>query len=87
MISLEGKKLELTYPCSWDYKIIINSHCNIKHVIENIIGDREYKVSKANNSKNKTYASYKMTLLVHNEDDRVELYTSMKKEKCVKIVL
>ena len=87
VISLEGKKLELTYPCNWDYKIIINSHCNINHIIKNVIGDRDYKISKANNSKNRTYQSYRMTLLVHNEDDRVELYSSLKREDCVKIVL
>ncbi len=87
MISLEGKKLELTYPCTWSYKIVINSHCNINHIIKNAIGDRSYKVSTANNSKNGTYKSYKMTLLVHNEDDRIELYNLLKRENCVKIVL
>jgi len=84
---LEGKKLELEYPCNWHYKIIINSHCNIKHVIENVIGDRDYQLGKPTHSKDKNYISYKVTLLVHNEDERVGLFHEFKKEDCVKIVL
>jgi putative lipoic acid-binding regulatory protein len=85
--SLEGKKVALEYPCNWDYKVIINAHCKIKHIIENVIGDRTYKVTKSNNSKDKTYISYKVSLLVHSDEDRVALFHEFKKEDCVKIVL
>lgn len=87
MISLDDKKLEIEYPCNWVYKVIINAHCNIKHVVENVIGDRTYQVVKSNNSKNKTYESYKVSLLVHSDDDRTSLFHEFKKEDCVKIVL
>jgi putative lipoic acid-binding regulatory protein len=87
VIMLEGKKVELEYPCEWNYKIIINAHCKIKHIVENVIGDRTYKVGKSNNSKDKTYVSYKVSLLVHSDEDRVGLFHEFKKEDCVKIVL
>jgi putative lipoic acid-binding regulatory protein len=87
VISLEDKKLELTYPCNWDYKVIINAHCNIKHIAKNVLGDRTFKITKSNNSKNKTYESYKISLLVHSDDDRTALFSEFKKENCVKIVL
>ena len=87
MVDLSGKKLEITYPASWVYKVIINSHCNIHHVVKNVLGEREFTVQKSNNSKNKTYESFKVTILVHNDDDRVALYHELKKEDCVKIVL
>jgi len=87
VVNLQDKKVEIKYPTFWPYKIIINSHCKIHNVVENVIGKREYKVQKGNNSKNKTYESFKVTILVHSDDDRVTLYEEFKKEDCVKIVL
>ena len=87
MISLDNKKVELEYPCNWDYKVIINTHCNIKHIAKNVLGERIYKIAKSNNSKDKTYVSYKISLLVHSDEDRVALFHELKKEDCVKIVL
>ncbi len=87
MSSLEGKELELEYPCHWDYKVIINAHCKIKHVVEHVLGERTYKITKSKNSKSKTYESYKVSLLVHNDEERVALFHEFKKEDCVKIVL
>ena len=84
---MSDKKVELEYPCNWNYKVIINAHCNINHIAKNVLGERTYKISKSNNSKNKTYESYKVSLLVHSDDDRVTLFHEFKKEDCVKIVL
>ena len=87
MISLDNKKLELEYPCNWDYKVIINTHCHIKHITKNVLGERIYKISQSNNSKDKTYVSYKISLLVHSDEVRIALFQEFKKEDCVKIVL
>ena len=87
MVDLKDKKVEITYPTFWPYKIIINSHCKIHHVVENVIGKREYQVQKGNNSKNKNYESFKVIILVHNDDDRVTIFEELRKEDCVKIVL
>jgi len=57
------------------------------NIDEDILGDREYHLEKSLASKNKTYQSYKVGILVHNDDDRVTLYEELKKEDCVKIVL
>ena len=84
---MRDKKLELEYPCNWDYKVIVNAHCNIKHITKNVLGERIYKISQSNNSKEKTYVSYKISLLVHSDEDRVALFQAFKKEDCVKIVL
>ena len=87
MVNLSDKKVEIKYPTLWHYKVIINSHCKIHHVVENVIGKREYKIAKSNTSKDKKYESFKVTILVHNDDDRVTIYEELKKEDCVKIVL
>jgi len=84
---LEGKKLELEYPCNWDYKVIIHSRCKIEHIVKNVVGDRIYKIGAPKHSKDKNYTSYKVSMLVHSDEDRVTLYEEFKKEDCVKIVL
>ncbi len=87
MVNLNDKKLELTYPCNWDYKVIIHKECDIKDITKCVFGGREHKVTKSNKSKNDKYQSYKVSTLVHNDDDRKELFEQLRKDKNVKIVL
>lgn len=87
MISLDDKKLELTYPCQWNYKVIVEAHIDIKVVAVDILGDREHTVRKSNNSKNGKYLSHNVTLLVHNDDDRHTIFEMFKKDRHVKMVL
>ena len=37
MIDLSDKKLELNYPCSWEYKLVVLETCNIKKCVKEVI--------------------------------------------------
>lgn len=87
MIDLNQHKLELDYPCSWKYKIVILESVNIKYISEDIFGEREHKVKESNVSKKGKFKSYSIELIVHNEDDRKELYKILGEHKEVKMVL
>ncbi len=87
MENLKDKKLELQYPCNWDYKVIVDKECNIHDITKGVFGERDHKVTKSNKSKTEKYHSYKVTTLVHNDDDRKELFEQLRKDKNVKIVL
>jgi len=87
VISLEDKKLELTYPCQWNYKVIIESHVDICTVASFVLGEREHTVRKSNNSKGGKYKSHNVSLLVHNDDDRLEIFHQFKSHGNVKMVL
>ncbi len=87
MISLDDKKLELTYPCQWNYKVIIESHVEISAVTASVLGERDHTVRKSNNSKNGKYKSHNVSLLVHNDDDRHEIFQQFKCHDNVKMVL
>ena len=87
MISLDDKKLELTYPCKWNYKVIIESHLEISTIAALVLGEREHTIKKSNNSKNGKYQSHNISLLVHNDDDRHTIFEQFKKEKAVKMIL
>ena len=87
MVNFKEKKAKIQYPTFWPYKVIINSHCKIHNVVENVIGKKEYKVEKSKNSKNKNYESFNVSILVFSDEERVAIYEELKKENCVKIVL
>lgn len=87
MISLDDKKLELTYPCNWNYKVIIEAHIKISTITASVLGEREHTVRKSNNSKNGKYKSHNVSLLVHNDDDRQMIFEQLKGHKDVKMVL
>ena len=86
-MNLNDKKLELEYPCNWDYKVIIHKECDIHDIAKCVFGDREHTVTESNKSKSEKYQSYNVRTLVHNDDDRKELFEQFKKDKNVKMVL
>ena len=87
MIDLNQHKLELDYPCSWKYKIVILETVNIKYISKDIFGEREHKIKESNVSKKGKFKSYSIELIVHNEDDRKELYKSLGEHEKIKMVL
>ena len=87
MIDLNQHKLELDYPCSWQYKVVLLETINIKYISKDIFGDREHTVKESKVSKKGKYKSYSIELIVHNEDDRKELYKMLGDHKDIKMVL
>ncbi len=80
-------KLELTYPCEWEYKVIVETHIEIKSVTFCVLGDREHIIKESKISKNGKYKSHNISLLVHNDDDRHTVFEQLKKDENVKMVL
>ncbi len=93
-------KLELTYPCSWAYKLISGEKEALEKAIHDVILEREqkvngearetalgYKLTHSKNSKGGKYISMNLELLVHNEDDRNFIYEALKAHQNIKMVL
>ena len=87
MIDLNEHKLELDYPCSWKYKIVLLESINIKYISKDIFGERKHKIEESNVSKKGKFKSYSVELIVHNEDDRKELYKILGEHKEIRMVL
>ncbi len=87
MIDLNQHKLELDYPCSWKYKIVILETVNVKYISKDVFGEREHSVKESNVSKKGKFKSYSIELIVHNEDDRKEIYKILGEHKEIKMVL
>ena len=81
------EKLELTYPCSWCYKLIAGEKEALEKAIHDVILEREHKLTHSKNSKGGKYISMNLDLLVHNEDDRNFIYEALKAHQHIKMVL
>jgi len=84
---LEGKKLELEYPCNWCYKVIASEKDALQNAVKDVINEREHTLTDSNKSKSGKYVSMNLDMLVHNEDDREFIYDALKKHQDIKMVL
>ncbi|QOY52041.1 HP0495 family protein [Candidatus Sulfurimonas baltica] len=87
IINAREEKLDLTYPCSWCYKLIAGEKEALEKAIHDVIEAREHKLTHSNNSKSGKYVSMNLDMLVHNEDDRNFIYEALKQHQNIKMVL
>lgn len=87
MVDLSKEKLELDYPCNWIYKLVILETICIKTTVEEVVLKREHTIKESKVSKKGKFKSYTLELLVHNEDDRKELYRILGEHNNIKMVL
>lgn len=87
ILNARQEKLELTYPCSWSYKLIASEVEALKQAIRDVIDEREHKLTHSKNSKGGKYVSMNLDMLVHNEDDRNFIYEALKAHQHIKMVL
>ena len=87
MISLDNEEVKIEYPCEWSYKVIVLSDANIECVTSDVLGERGCNTRASHHSKGGKYESYNISLLVHNDDDRHEVFQGFKKHEKVKMVL
>ena len=84
---INGKKLELEYPCSWCYKVVAYERAGIEIAVMEIFIERSYTLVPSNTSNNGKYISMNLELLVHNEDERTFFYETLKAHVHIKMVL
>ena len=87
MIDLSKEKLELNYPCTWTYKLVVKEQINIKSTVKEVVLQREHTVKESKTSGKGKFKSYTLELLVHNEDDRKTLFSVLGEHNDIKMVL
>lgn len=84
---IKSCELILEYPIEWEYKTVIEKKTNIDDVLKPILNGRIYNTKHSKTSRDGTYNSYSVNVLVYNGDDRKEIYEQIRSHKNVKIVL
>jgi putative lipoic acid-binding regulatory protein len=87
MIDLNDHKLELEYPCSWCYKIVVRDEHNGNKIAKEVFDAREHKVTKSKVSSKGKFKSYSIDTTVHSDEDRNELHQLLKNHKNIKMVV
>lgn len=87
MIDLNQHKVELEYPCNWEYKIVIKSEHNINPIVKEILEDREHKISPSKTSTKGKFESFSLKLTVHSDEDRTTIYKQLGKHERIKMVV
>ncbi len=87
MTDLTQHTLELDYPCSWEYKIVIRHEQIIQEIIKEVLDEREHNIKPSKKSSGGKFKSYTLEMLVHNEDDRQELYKMLMDHEHIKMVV
>lgn len=87
MIDLNNHKLQLDYPCNWQYKIVILQEHNANEISLDILKTREHKVTQSKVSSKGKFKSYNIDLIVISDDDRTNLHKIFSEHKYVKMVV
>lgn len=87
MIDLSKESLELDYPCNWIYKVVVLTEKDVKQAAKDILHPREFSLKKSKVSSKGKFISFSVETLVHNEDDRKELFTLFRAHTNIKMVL
>jgi len=87
VINESDKKVEIKYPCEWKYKVIGEEKKEIEDAVKSVMGERPHTLKFSKTSNKGSYHSYELCTLVHNEDDRTEIFRQLKKHDDLKMVL
>ena len=84
---IEQKKPDISYPCSWEYKVIGSDEQKLRAVILAACTPVVPTITLANVSKKGTYFSLNAELQVEDEEMRVRIFTYLNNSPDVKIVI
>jgi len=87
IINAMDRKVEIEYPCEWKYKVIGEECEKIESAVKSVMGGREHTCRPSRVSRKGRYHSYEVKTLVHNEDDRTEIFRQLKQHNDLKMVL
>lgn len=84
---LEGKKLELEYPLSWQYKIIGMDEGEMHAKTVHILKEKPFSLTPSNRSSTGKFVSLTLEVLVFSEEERLYIYEELRKLECIKYIL
>ena len=87
MGGIDGIRLEMDYPCPWEYRVFGSDQAAIEAAINEILGDRSYRCDTGNTSEGGNWCTLIVTLEVADEAERVSLYEALRGRAAGKIVL
>ncbi|MCB0280551.1 MAG: DUF493 domain-containing protein, partial [Calditrichaeota bacterium] len=73
-MDLSNKKVNINYPCRWNYKVIGYDIELLQDAIYSIVKDFEHRIEHSNSSKENNYHSMNVDVEVPDENTRLSIY-------------
>jgi len=87
MIDLNNHKLELDYPCEWEYKVVIRTEQNINPIIKEVLKEQKHTITKSKSSSKGKFESFTLKLTVDDENHRKDIYKILGEHQHIKMVV
>ena len=87
ILDSNSKKPIIKYPCDWHYKVIGTDAAEIIKAIELAVEGMDYKISPSNVSSKGNYFSLNLKVFVTSEVIRDIIFSKLKDNEFVKMVL
>ena len=81
------EKLEIQYPCVWQYTVIGCSHQKIKTAISDICSPIPVNLNYSHSSSGEKYHSYNAAIEVHDDEARLSLFNALQNHPDIKFVI
>ncbi|MFT7461806.1 MAG: putative lipoic acid-binding regulatory protein [Pseudohongiellaceae bacterium] len=78
---------EITYPCSWGYRLIGRQSLEVRAAVATIVGDQPYELIDSHTSSKGKYHSLGLTLTVSSEAERLSLFSRLSENSDILFVL
>jgi putative lipoic acid-binding regulatory protein len=78
---------KIDYPCEWEYRLIGLDEEELRKAVSEIIKTKQYTLSFSNISKEGKYISLSLKTIVITEEERNNIYVSLRKHPAVKSVI
>jgi len=80
-------KLEIEYPCSWEYKIIGDDENSLRDEVAQLLKNNDYNLFLSKKSSSGRFVSLNLKTVVSSEAERTNLYKLLKNNPLIKIVI
>jgi putative lipoic acid-binding regulatory protein len=77
----------ISYPCLWLYKVIGTDRKKLQAVLQESAGSRSCTVSSSRSSSGEKYHCFNLEVTVASEEERNEIYQTIKSHPDVTVVL
>ncbi|MDR1451843.1 MAG: DUF493 domain-containing protein [Helicobacteraceae bacterium] len=82
-----NNKPDISYPCEWSYHLIGRDESAIKEAVKQTISDKDYALDNSRQSSKGSFVSMKLIVIVADENERLNLFDSLRLRKAILRIL
>lgn len=86
-MSADSHQAVVSYPCRWEFKVIGFDPRRVREAIARVVGDATHVVADYRQSRSGKYCSVTLTLTVRDEAQRDGIFTGLRDNKDVIMVI